>query len=179
MFLYYYVPYIFSKYIDNVDENKDDDDKESDNIESDGEWWTKLSKELLKDNESNDDKYPKDWCYEGGLFSLICCTNLRYISETAMIGGNDFSKNNGKLRLVYTKYSDELGRKDYLKFMTKIENGEHLNDNRVKYVDISEIVMEPCEDGALKELPMDVDGERRPTEVIYAKILPNKFNIIE
>jgi len=84
-----------------------------------------------------------------------------------------FSACNNKLRLIYCP---SVTKKEYFNIMTSMDTGDHLSLDSVTYIDCTDIVIEPRD---VNGPYMDVDGERKPKESTYLKILPKKLMAIK
>merc|ERR1712154_277542 len=125
-----------------------------------------------KENESlkgSVSAYPSNWICVEGEFALLCVTNLAWIAEDTCMGGIDWlgAKSN-TLRLVY---NEDKGRINYASVMLGLESGKHLELENVKFFVVDEVVIEPLGKGP----PMDVDGERKPLQPVYVRLLPSDF----
>ena len=140
---------------------------------NDDEFWWKELPDLKLDGDGDGDggdsgkavrRWPSGWRSVEGEFGVLCVTNLQWIAEDSMMGGQDFNGWSNTLRLVW---SEKTGRVGYAQILLGLETGTHLEADDVHYVDVEEVVIEPLRKGP----PIDVDGERKPLKPVRVKLL--------
>eukprot|EP01083_Nonionella_stella_P179616 638189_1 len=143
-------------------------------VNNDPHWWKELEPidfDALVIEGNRIGKYPSDWVCVEGEFEILCVTNLQWIGEKDMMGGQGgFDCKSNALRLVY---NERMGRVNQTNALLGIETGKHLDLEYVKHYDVCEVVIEPLGNGP----PMDVDGERKPLKPLHIKLLPSDFLI--
>lgn len=125
---------------------------------------------------------PNDWLIIEENFVLLLITYLPLIAPD-FLAAPESTLNDGNMHLIFIK--EGISKTELLKLFTDTENGNYLKHDLVEYVKIKAFRLEPIGQlNANRQVDnsnsgiMMVDGERVPTGIIQAEIMPSMGNIL-